>query len=184
MGILFTKYKCTINFEFLSNKLAEIQSANVDLEFISDSRVPSELIGPFIQTQEEVKAILLEKFNEEIETYTNSGLLSLLDSLPTYLSKGFQLIVDRATQQLVGRLDMTIVGKSARLETLFVNEKYAQRGLSKWLIGSALLQLKDNENIKVIETNTDERNEFALKALKVYDFFYKYTIENFLKALQ
>lgn len=183
MGVLFTKYRCTINFEFLSNKLTEIQNENGELEFISGNNVPQELIEQFIQTQELVKSILLERYNEEIETYTNNGLQTLLNTAPSLLSKGFQLIVDRNSNQLVGRLDMTVISKTARLETLFVNETYSRRSLGKWLIGSALLQLKDNENIKIIETNTDEKNEFALKSLKAYDFFHKYTIDHFLKAL-
>jgi hypothetical protein len=183
MGILFTKYRCTINFEVLSNKLIEIQNANQDLEFISGKNVPQDLIEQFIQTQERVKSILLVKYNEEIETYTNTGLQTLLNSAPSLISKRFQLIVDRNPNQLVGRLDMTIIGKIARLETLFVNETFSNRGLGKWLIGSALLQLRDNENIKIIETNTDGNNEFALKSLKAYDFFHKYTIDHFLNAI-
>ena len=183
MGVLFTKYKCTINFEFLSNKLNEIQNANEDLDFFSSNNVPFRLIEQFIQSQEIVKSILHERYNEDIETYTNAGLQTLLNISPSFFSKGFQLIVDRNSNQLVGRLDMTIIGKTARLETLFVNETYSRRRLGKWLIGSALLQLRDNEEIKIIETNTDEKNEFALKSLKTYDFFHKYTIDNFLKAI-
>jgi hypothetical protein len=184
MGILFTKYKCTVNFKIISSKLTEIQNSNDGITFLSSNKVPLELIEQFIQNQEIVKSILKERYNEDIETYTRNGLESLLDERPNLLSKFFQLIVDSNSGQLIGRLDVTVIGNSARLESLFVNEAYSRRNLSKWLIGSAILQLRNNEKVKIIEANTDGKNEFALKSLKAFDFFHKYSIDNFLNAIK
>lgn len=181
MGILFTKYKCTINFENLKKSLTIIQDQNKDLEFISGNSIPANLINHFIQSQEKVKNIIYASYKEVIESYTAESLQKLITDKPILLSKSFHIIVDTTLKEFAGRLDVTIFGKNARLETLFVDETYCKRRLGTWLIGAALLHLQNNNDVIEIEANTDESNEFALKTLRKYDFFHKYAIDNLLK---
>ena len=114
---------------------------------------------------------------------SKTGLQLLHENPSSPLNKEFQLIVDIASLEIIGRLDMTIAGREARLETLYVNAEYSGRGFGNWLIGAALLQLNKYNKVSFIEANTDPKNIFALKALNAFDFFHKTSIDKFLNNI-
>jgi hypothetical protein len=179
MGYLFTKYRCTVNFDNLLVRKNSIENENTDLEFISEKFVPLNLIEPFINSQEKVRVHLLNLYSEEIETYTKVNLIKLINTESEYLKKGFLIIVEKSTQKIVGRLDLTIENKISRLETLFIEEEFRNRKLSYWLLCSALLRLQNEDLVIEITTNTNCENEQTLYLLNKFNFFYKMSIETF-----
>jgi ribosomal protein S18 acetylase RimI-like enzyme len=100
------------------------------------------------------------------------------------LIKRFAIITNN-NKEIVARLDCTIQGTTVRLETLYVSPESRGRNFGSWLVGKLMLSTKEEfSQIKLFETNTDQYNDNALKILKKYNFYVKYTIDELIKNRQ
>ena len=181
MGVPLFKNVCTINNDILLSKLNEIEQSNSELNFFVSKTVNSELINSFLIQQELLKNHLRDTYGEEIEEYTFEYLNGLNNGVASVFEKGFALIADNRNN-IIGRLDYTKETTTIRLETLYVSNDYRGKKLGLWLVGKLMLFCKNEfDNIKLFETNTDENNDSALKILKSYNFYVKYTIEQLIQ---
>lgn len=181
MGVPLIKYSCTINNQFLLTKLDEIEQSNSDLNFLVLETIPTELINTFLEQQIVLKEHLKLTYDENIDEYTFENLTILNEGIETLLCKRFALITTE-NDQLVARLDCTKLGSTVRLETLYVSPHYRGKKLGLWLVGKLMLHCKEElTDVKLFETNTDQYNDNALKILKKYNFYVKYTIDELIK---
>lgn len=178
MGVLFKKRACTINENILEQNLNEIKANHQGLTFIVTDRIEPRYHDSFLRHHEEVRNHLQQTYEEEIEPFTQVNLQTIWEGENT-ISKRFALIVKG--NEVLGKQDATIINKTVRLETLYLDPQLRGNGFGKWLAGSVMLSCKlDFSEINLFETNVDEKNISTLKTLKPFGFVYETPIDYFI----
>lgn len=112
------------------------------------------------------KLILDEKNN-----YDNSlEAVKIKNFYINYIEKeNYQIFLCEEEKNIVGYIYIIINNKTAKIDALYIEEKYRNQGIGANLIESALSWIKE-KNIKNIELNVLTQNKQAKKLYEKYGF--------------